>query len=64
MLRLQTYADASNITLQPRTKQYCQTLVNHPHIQAWQKSAFQETRIIEEDEAGEILSLSGILASQ
>ena len=62
VLRLQTYAEASNITLQPRTKQYCQTLINHPHIRAWQKSALQETRIIEEDEAGEILSIIGVLA--
>ncbi len=63
VLRLQTYADASNITLQPLTKQYCQTLINHPHIQAWQKSALQETRIIEEDEAGQILSIIGVLAN-
>ncbi|WP_201595724.1 glutathione S-transferase family protein [Psychrobacter vallis] len=63
VLRLQTYADASNITLQPLTKQYCQTMLNHPHMQAWQKSALQETRIIEEDEAGEILSIIGVLAN-
>lgn len=63
VLRLQTYAKASGITLQPLTKQYCQTLINHPHIQVWQKSALQETRIIEEDEAGEILSIIGVLAS-
>jgi len=63
VLRLQTYADASNITLQPMTKQYCQTMLNHPHIQAWQQSALTETRIIEEDEAGEILSVVGVLAN-
>lgn len=63
VLRLQTYADASNITLQPLTKQYCQTMLNHPHIQAWQQSALTETRIIEEDEAGEIMSIAGVLAN-
>ena len=64
VLRLQTYADASNITLQPLTKQYCQTMMTNPHINAWIQAALQETRIIEEDEAGEITSLSGVLASQ
>ncbi|MEK6218960.1 MAG: hypothetical protein N2B59_07390 [Psychrobacter sp.] len=64
VLRLQTYADASDIALQPMTKQYCQTMLNHPHIQAWQQSALTETRIIEEDEAGEILSVVGVLANK
>lgn len=62
VLRLNTYASASNLTLQPITKQYCQTLLNHPHVQAWQKAALEETRIIKEDEAGTILSVAGILA--
>mgnify|MGYP003636346461 FL=1 len=62
ILRLNTYARASNLTLQPITKQYCQTLLNHPHVQAWQKAALEETRIIKEDEAGTILSVAGILA--
>ena len=62
ILRLQTYAKASGIILTPLTEQYCQTLLNNPHVQAWQKSALKETRIIEEDEAGEILSVEGILA--
>ena len=62
VLRLQTYAKASGIILTPLTEQYCQTLLNNPHVQAWQKSALKETRIIEEDEAGEILSVEGILA--
>ena len=62
VLRLQTYAKASGIILTPLTEQYCQTLLNNPHVQAWQKSALKETRIIEEDEAGEILSVAGILA--
>ncbi|MGP5550398.1 glutathione S-transferase family protein [Psychrobacter namhaensis] len=62
ILRLNTYASASNLTLQPITKQYCQTLLNHPHVQAWQKAALEETRIIKEDEAGTILSVAGILA--
>ncbi|MGP4848755.1 hypothetical protein ACTXGQ_31980, partial [Marinobacter sp. 1Y8] len=64
VLRLQTYADASDIALQPLTKQYCQTMLNHPYIQAWQQSALTETRIIEEDEAGEILSVVGVLANK
>lgn len=63
VLRLQTYADASNIVLQPLTKQYCHTMMNHPDIETWVQAALQETRIIEEDEAGEIVSLSGILAN-
>ena len=62
ILRLQTYAKASGIILTPLTEQYCQTLLNNPHVQAWQKSALKETRIIEEDEAGEILSVEGVLA--
>ncbi|WP_262880929.1 glutathione S-transferase family protein [Psychrobacter sp. ANT_H59] len=62
VLRLQTYAKASGIILTPLTEQYCQTILNNPHVQAWQKSALKETRIIEEDEAGEILSVAGILA--
>ncbi|WAI87000.1 hypothetical protein SC65A3_00450 [Psychrobacter sp. SC65A.3] len=62
VLRLQTYAKASGIILTPLTEQYCQTLLDNPHVQAWQKSALKETRIIEEDEAGEILSVEGILA--
>ncbi|MEK6219122.1 MAG: glutathione S-transferase family protein [Psychrobacter sp.] len=64
VLRLQTYADASNITLQPLTKQYCQTMMNNPHIDAWVQAALQETRMIEEDEAGKVISLSGILANK
>ena len=62
VLRLQTYAKASGIILTPLTEQYCQTILNNPHVQAWQKSALKETRIIEEDEAGKILSVEGILA--
>ena len=62
VLRLQTYAKASGNILTPLTEQYCQPLLNNPHVQAWQKAALKETRIIEEDEAGEILSLVGSLA--
>lgn len=62
VLRLQTYAKASGIILTPLTEQYCQTLLDNPYVQAWQKSALKETRIIEEDEAGKILSVEGILA--
>lgn len=63
VLRLKTYADASGLILQPITQQYCHTMINHPHIKAWIQAALQETRVIEEDEAGEIVSLSGILAN-
>lgn len=63
VLRLQTYATASNIELQATTKQYCQTMLNNSHIQQWCTDALLETRIIEEDEAGEILSLLGVLSS-
>ena len=63
VLRLQTYADASDIELKPLTKQYCQTMRNNPHIEAWIQAALAETRVIEEDEAGEILSLVGVLAN-
>ena len=63
VLRLQTYADASNIELKPLTKQYCQTIMNNPYIKAWIQAALAETRVIEEDEAGKILSLVGVLAN-
>ena len=62
VLRLQTYADASGIPLQPTTKQYCATMLNNPHLQAWREAALNETRIIKEDEAGELLSVAGVLA--
>ncbi|MGP9688331.1 glutathione S-transferase family protein [Psychrobacter sp. AOP22-C1-C5] len=62
VLRLQTYATASGLTLQPKTQQYCETMLNNPHMNAWIQAALQETRIIEEDEAGEIISVTGILA--
>ena len=62
VLRLQTYAEASGITLQPTTKQYCATMLSNLHLQAWQEAALNETRIIKEDEAGELLSVAGVLA--
>lgn len=62
VLRLQTYAKASEIALTPLAEQYCHTILNNPHIKAWQQAALLETRIIEQDEAGEIVSLIGILA--
>lgn len=62
VLRLQTYATTSGLTLQPTTQQYCKTMLNNPHINAWVQAALQETRIIEEDEAGEIISMTGVLA--
>ena len=62
VLRLQTYADASDIVLKSTTKQYCETMLNNSHIQAWIDSALKETRVIKEDEAGEIPSVVGVLA--
>lgn len=62
VLRLQTYAKASGIILKPSTEQYCQTMLNNSHVQAWQQAALQEAYVIESDEAGEILSIEGILA--
>ncbi|WP_198330183.1 glutathione S-transferase family protein [Psychrobacter cibarius] len=62
ILRLQTYADASDIVLKSTTKQYCETMLNNPHLQAWREAALEETRVIKEDEAGEILSVVGVLA--
>ena len=64
ILRLQTYADASDIALKSTTKQYCATMLNNPHLQAWREAALEETRVIKEDEAGEILSVVGVLADQ
>ena len=64
ILRLQTYADASGIVLKSTTKQYCETMLNNPHLQAWREAALEETRVIKEDEAGEILSVVGVLADQ
>lgn len=64
VLRLQTYTDASSIELKPTTKQYCETMLNNPHIQAWIDSALKETRVIEEDEAGKIISIAGMLANK
>ncbi len=62
VLRLQTYAKASGIELKPTTKQYCQTMLNNVHMQSWIELALTETRIIEEDEAGEITSVCGALS--
>lgn len=62
VLRLQTYANASGLTLQPTTQQYCQTMINNPHMKVWIDAALKETRIITEDEAGEILAVTGVLA--
>ena len=64
ILRLQTYADASGIVLKSTTKQYCETILNDPYLQAWREAALEETRVIKEDEAGEILSVVGVLADQ
>jgi len=61
ILRLHTYAQASGIELSMTTQQYCATMLNNPHVQAWREAALKETRRIAEDEAGEILSLVGVL---
>ena len=63
VLRLQTYAKASGIALQPMTKQYSQTILNNAYVQQWREAALDETHRIEQDEAGEILSLVGALDS-
>lgn len=63
VLRLQTYASASGLTLQPITQQYCQTMLNNPYMKVWIDAALKETRIIQEDEAGEILSVAGALSN-
>ncbi|MGR3898452.1 glutathione S-transferase family protein [Psychrobacter sp. 1176_08] len=63
VLRLQTYAKASGLTLQPTTQQYCQMMINNPHMDTWIKTDLKETRIITEDETGEIISLAGVLAN-
>lgn len=42
VLRLQTYAQASDINLKSITEQYCQTMLHNPHIEAWQEAARQE----------------------
>ncbi|WP_435979140.1 glutathione S-transferase family protein [Psychrobacter sp. DM4] len=62
VLRLQTYANTSDIVLKSTTKQYCETMLNNRHIQSWIDSALKETRVIKEDEAGEIVSIVGVLA--
>ncbi len=61
VLRLQTYAKASGIELKPITKQYCRTMLNNLHIQQWCADALLETRIIEDDEAGDIITTIGVL---
>ncbi len=63
VLRLQTYAAASNIELRPTTKQYCQKMLNNTHLQAWIADALTETRVISEDEAGEIIEMTGVLSN-
>ena len=62
VLRLQTYADGSGIPLKPITKHYCETMLNNTHLHAWIESALKEKRVIKEDEAGELLSVAGVLA--
>ena len=62
VLRLQTYANASNIKLRPTTQAYCQTMLENQHLQDWIADALQETWILQEDEAGEVLEVKGVLA--
>ena len=63
VLRLQTYAEVSGIVLKPSTEQYCQTMLNNQYIQQWFADALQETRIIEDNEAGEIVTIIGVLST-
>ena len=64
VLRLQTYAKSSELELSTTTQQYCETILNNAHIQQWRDAALDETHRIEQDEAGEILSLLGALGRQ
>lgn len=63
VLRLKTYTEHSGLKLRATTKQYMDVMLSNPYIQDWVKNALQETRIIKENEAGEILSLEGVLGS-
>ena len=49
VLRLQTYAQASEVDLKPITEQYCQTMLHNPHVEAWQGAARQEMIVINKD---------------
>lgn len=61
VLRLKTYMAHSGLTLRATTQQYMQVMLNNPHIQSWCADALKETRIIDKNEAGEIISLEGVL---
>ncbi len=61
IFRLQSYVDHSNVSLTATTRQYMDVMLNNPHMQQWREAALQETRILAEDEAGEIVSLAGVL---
>ena len=61
IFRLKTYANASNIALTPTTEQYCEVMLSNPYMQQWQALALQETQVIADDEAGEIVSVAGVL---
>lgn len=52
VLRLKTYAQASEIVLNPITEQYSKTMLSNPHIQAWQQAALQENFMIEKNATG------------
>lgn len=60
-LRLRTYAKASGIELKRVTEDYIEIIVNDECVQRWITAALQETRMIDEDEAGEIVALNGVL---
>lgn len=55
IFRLATYADASDIRLQPTTQTYLQKMLAHPSMQLWQQDALAEADIVIEDEAGKDL---------
>lgn len=51
--RFRTYAEHSGIELSDTTHAYCQTMLAHPSMQAWEKEALKEKGIIVMvDEAG------------
>ncbi|WP_230658680.1 glutathione S-transferase family protein [Psychrobacter sp. I-STPA10] len=61
IFRLKTYADASKIALKPTTEKYCEVMLSNPYMQQWQALALQETQVIADDEAGEIVRVVGVL---
>ena len=59
VLRFQAYANASNIDLSDHANP---NMLENQHLQDWIADALQETWILQEDEAGEVLEVKGVLA--